>query len=272
MSSSNSYPNDLPNGATAYGDIEIADNSQLKIPDGSLSAPAISFNDDTDTGILRGGTNILDITTAGVRTGRFYDSGGVSTLTLGSGSASEGRLRLAGVADCVLSCQSDASLVASSASGIYLVIDSPGNETNQQFVIANNSGVGNTPSAGDYLLRIVEAATQAASQCYLYGGLILASETITGAGACSPITTTTIFDLPNTSAGSLAMSLADGAAAGQIKHFVTKTADGDDYATLTPTNLAGYSTITFNAAGETASLMFDGTNWNVLSVTGATLA
>ena len=47
--------------------------------------------------------------------------------------------------------------------------------------------------------------------------------------------------------------------------------DGGD-GTLTPSNLAGGTTITFDAVGDTATLVFDGTNWNVAGISGAVVA
>jgi len=48
-------------------------------------------------------------------------------------------------------------------------------------------------------------------------------------------------------------------------------ADGGD-GTLTPTNLAGGTTITFNDVGDGVILFFDGTNWFIIANNGATIA
>lgn len=42
---------------------------------GSASAPSFTFDSDPDTGLYRGGTNILAVTTAGTEVGRFTNSG-----------------------------------------------------------------------------------------------------------------------------------------------------------------------------------------------------
>jgi len=53
-------------GGTAGGfEISRADASNLKFPDGAVGTPAISFSSDTNTGIYRGGTDILKFVTAG---------------------------------------------------------------------------------------------------------------------------------------------------------------------------------------------------------------
>ena len=85
--------------------------------------------------------------------------------------------------------------------------------------------------------------------------LILGQEVdnITGAGAVS--TTKQISSI--VSGGAIALTLADGVE-GQIKHIVMKTDGGD--ATLTPANLAGGTTITFDN-NDTATLIFLGGTW-----------
>jgi hypothetical protein len=64
-------------------------------------------------------------------------------------------------------------------------------------------------------------------------------------------------------------SLADGVA-GQMKIIKLVTKNTNDVV-LTPANLADGTTITFDATGEVAVLVFDGTNWQVV-YTNATVA
>ena len=64
---------------------------------------------------------------------------------------------------------------------------------------------------------------------------------------------------PKTTTGADAGTLADGAQIGQLKK-VRLIVDGGD-GTLTPTNLAGGTSITFADAGDTALLMWNGTDW-----------
>ena len=67
----------------------------------------------------------------------------------------------------------------------------------------------------------------------------------------------------------IAATLANGVA-GQMKIIKLVTKNTNDMV-LTPANLADGTTITFDATGEVAVLVFDGTNWQVV-YTNATVA
>ncbi len=67
----------------------------------------------------------------------------------------------------------------------------------------------------------------------------------------------------------ITIALADGVA-GQIKIIKCETLDTSDVV-ITPTNLGGYATITLDTTGDVVVLVFDGTNWQIVSST-ATLA
>ena len=73
----------------------------------------------------------------------------------------------------------------------------------------------------------------------------------------------------NTAGGAHAGTLADGTR-GQIK-IITLIADGGD-SVITPTNLAGASTITFDDVGDTVTCLFTNSNWVVISNVGCTIA
>lgn len=90
-------------------------------------------------------------------------------------------------------------------------------------------------------------------------------QALTAAGAVNITTLVTTI----ASAGAIALTLADGAA-GQIK-VISMITDGGD-ATLTPTNMQGGTTITFNDVGDTVTLVFVGTKWAIIGNTGATVA
>lgn len=91
-------------------------------------------------------------------------------------------------------------------------------------------------------------------------------QTLAAAGAVNLTTLVTRID----SAGAIALTLADGTN-GQMKIIVMGTDGGD--ATLTPTTKTGYSTITFNDAGDGVTLVFITTKgWIVCGNNGATLA
>lgn len=92
------------------------------------------------------------------------------------------------------------------------------------------------------------------------------TQTLAAAGAVDIVSLTTRID----SAGAIALTLADGAV-GQMK-IICMTTDGGD-ATLTPATKTGYSTITFNDAGDGVILVFTTTKgWICVANNGATLA
>ena len=80
-------------------------------------------------------------------------------------------------------------------------------------------------------------------------------QTLTGPGAVN--ITTSITHLVTT--GADALTLADGAE-GQIKYIVMKTDGGDG--TLTPTNYANGTTLTFNDVGDSVMLLFTNGAWH----------
>ena len=103
----------------------------------------------------------------------------------------------------------------------------------------------------------------------LNGGLMGVPDTVSSTSvAISVQTLVTFINATNTAT----ITLADGTN-GQIKHLLCTT--GTANVTLANTNLNGVSTsIVFNAAGETATLIFDSTTgkWSVLSSYGATIS
>mgnify|MGYP001266748563 CR=1 FL=1 len=97
-----------------------------------------------------------------------------------------------------------------------------------------------------------------------YIGLAEASETLTNTDTA--INTTSAISEVNQTAGSAAMSLADGTD-GQIKTIIA-TGTGAANIVITPTNLRGGSTITLNAEGETVQCLFKNSKWNVIGGNG----
>ena len=91
------------------------------------------------------------------------------------------------------------------------------------------------------------------------------TQSLSGAGAVDVVSA--ITEIVTT--GANALTFADGVE-GQIKFLVMKTDGGDG--TLTPTNFASGSTITFNDVGDTAFLLFTNGNWQLISHFGCTIA
>jgi len=91
-------------------------------------------------------------------------------------------------------------------------------------------------------------------------------QALTAAGAVNLTTAVTTV----ASSAAIALTLANGSV-GQVK-MICMTTDGGD-ATLTPTTLNGYSTITFNDVGDSVVLLYNSTGgWSVISNQGCTLA
>jgi hypothetical protein len=94
-------------------------------------------------------------------------------------------------------------------------------------------------------------------------------DSLSGPGIVSITHLTTAFT--STGTGD-ALTLADGAE-GQLKMIVyVAEAAGADTGILTPSNLGGYTTITFTNVGDSCLLQFIGTDWWVISSQGVTLA
>ena len=100
-------------------------------------------------------------------------------------------------------------------------------------------------------------------------GLGQTSQTLTTDGSTTLVAdVTSAISEVTSSGGTGTITLADGSD-GQIKMFIHIA--GTNVATITPTNLRGGTSVTMNAVGETATLMFKNSNWNIISVNGATI-
>ena len=80
--------------------------------------------------------------------------------------------------------------------------------------------------------------------------------------------TTAITEINATSALS-ACSLADGAD-GQVKTVINTSTSNTNVVTITPSNLRGYTNVLLNAPGETVTLLFKNSNWNIIAGNGYT--
>lgn len=92
-------------------------------------------------------------------------------------------------------------------------------------------------------------------------------QSLTGSGA---VNLTDVVTEVTTSGGAAALTLADGTN-GQIKVVTMVSDDGND-ATLTPTTPLGYSSIVFNDAGDTVTLMYSSSGWVISGIFGANTA
>ena len=91
-------------------------------------------------------------------------------------------------------------------------------------------------------------------------------QSLVGPGVVDVVTQITHF----TDTGANALTLADGVE-GQTK-IICQIATAGGEGTLTPSHLAGGTTIAFNAVGENVHLLFTNSSWHVIGVYGATIA
>lgn len=85
------------------------------------------------------------------------------------------------------------------------------------------------------------------------------------------ISVTNYLTTINTDAGGDNFTLADGTHEGQLKKILL-LADGGGNAVVTPANLAGGTTLTFDNAGEWVLLRWNGSEWRMIDVNGVALA
>ena len=103
-------------------------------------------------------------------------------------------------------------------------------------------------------------------------GLKQTSQSITADGSTNTAVnvTTAITEINATSATHTA-ALADGTD-GQIKTIINISTSGTNAITITPTNRRGYSSLTLDKEGETITLLFKNSKWQVIaSGNGATV-
>ena len=95
-------------------------------------------------------------------------------------------------------------------------------------------------------------------------GLKQASQAITGSGGSGAVDITSAITEINATSGTHAGALADGAE-GQMKTIINVSTSGTNAITITPTNRRGYSSITLNKQGETITLLFKNSKWNIFA-------
>ena len=96
-------------------------------------------------------------------------------------------------------------------------------------------------------------------------GLNSTSQSITGDGSTSSVIDiiTPITEVNATSAAA-PCTLADGNN-GQIKTIINVSTSGTENVTITPSNFRGHTSVILNAPGESVTLIFKNSNWNVLA-------
>ena len=103
-------------------------------------------------------------------------------------------------------------------------------------------------------------------------GLKQASQTITADGSSTTaVDVTSAITEINATSATHSCAFADGSD-GQVKTVINTSTSGTNNIVITPANLRGYTTITLNAPGETVTLLFKNSNWNVIAGNGYALA
>ncbi len=102
-------------------------------------------------------------------------------------------------------------------------------------------------------------------------GLKQTSQSLTAAGGSLTADVTSSITEINGTSNTSTVSLADGAD-GQIKTFINTSTSGTSAQTITPTNLRGYTSAILNAEGETVTLLFKNSRWNIIAGNGYTTA
>jgi len=176
-----------------------------------------------------------------------------SRILAGTSFTASGTLAVTGAVGCAASITlgAGADLLGSSTSDITI-------NTNK-FTVAGATG--NTVVAGT--LAATGITTHAA------GVAFGATENIATHGVVAIPITKGYQGYTTDSSSAIAATLADGAVGQRI--FIILTTKDTNNMVVTPANLNGGTTLTFDATGEYAELMFVGTGWTVLTTT-ATLA
>ena len=94
-------------------------------------------------------------------------------------------------------------------------------------------------------------------------GLNSTSQAITGSGSSQSIDILTPVTEVNATSATAPLTLGDGAN-GQIKTIINISSSGTNAVTITPNNLRGHTSVTLNAPGETVTLIFKNSNWNII--------
>ncbi len=115
-------------------------------------------------------------------------------------------------------------------------------------------------------------ANQKQSRAWVLDPQVVSTETVAagnGSGNAVALSTTATVSFVTAATNSTHISLADGIT-GQVKIIVHKTRSNSEDLVITPANFAAGSTLTSDAASRSVTLLFDGTNWQVIAgeVTG----
>ena len=122
-------------------------------------------------------------------------------------------------------------------------------------------GIGTGTVDGTATLTVAADATTGHA-LNLQGNLIISETIAHSAAGAIPITDPVVLLSVD---GTKAYTLADGQQDGQVLTIICVAATNTPAGTVTPTNLNGHTSILFNAVGDTVTLMFHSSGWNVIA-------
>tara|TARA_Y100000389_G_scaffold201940_1_gene245913 strand:- start:3663 stop:4121 length:459 start_codon:yes stop_codon:yes gene_type:complete len=102
-------------------------------------------------------------------------------------------------------------------------------------------------------------------------GLSDTSQSVTASGSSTAVTLTQSVTEVSANSAAETLTIADGSD-GQIKIILDTSTSGTQVVTITPTNLRGYTSVLLNAPGESVTLIFKNSNWNIIGGNGYTTA
>ena len=133
--------------------------------------------------------------------------------------------------------------------------------------MANTTFTGPVRSQNGFQSVTVSSTTGAVTVNSSFGkDVVLSTQSLSGAGA---VNVTDAFTSLTTTGAAQALTLANGSV-GEVK-VIVHTVDGGS-AVLTPTTKIGFTTITFTAVGDAATLIYTSAGWAVIGSKGVTIA
>ncbi|NBS67395.1 hypothetical protein EBT31_00580 [bacterium] len=133
--------------------------------------------------------------------------------------------------------------------------------------MANTTFSGPVRSQNGFQSISVNSTTGAVTVNSSFGtDVVLSTQSLSGAGA---VDVTNAYTNLTTTGAAQALTLANGTL-GEIK-VIAHAVDGGS-AVLTPTTKIGFSTITFTAVGDTATLVYTSAGWAIIGSRGVTIA
>ena len=254
----------ITDDVTTVGNVTISGSlglGSLNIGDLNITAEgAITTDTNGDVDVIPSGTGAINLTGPTNVTGVATVTGQLNTDNLrldgNTISSTSGGITLAALAG--QNIQANSKIIASEAD-IALI----------QATTVRTDALQNDTSDGDLTI-----STQGTGKVKIDAGLIYSTETVSGDGAgTDAISLETAVSFLNTSSGTSSLTLATGTA-GQIKHIIMTVAGNAATLSTSNGNLdASVSTsIVFDAVGENATLIYNGSKWSVMSVRGATIS